>query len=53
MSDDGADHDFTGADAGASNTYPIRAGEVKKGGYVVIKDHPCKVSIHSHRVHER
>ena len=30
-------------DAGASDTYPIRAGEVKKGSHVVIKGHPCKV----------
>jgi hypothetical protein len=43
MSDDGGDHDFTGTDAGASNTYPVRAGEVKKGSFVVIKEHPCKV----------
>eukprot|EP00501_MAST-03F_sp_TOSAG23-6_P000579 GSMAST32.ASY1.ANO1.600.1 assembled CDS len=28
---------------GASLTYPIRAGEVKKGGHVLLKDHPCKV----------
>ena len=40
---DGEDHDFTGTDAGASNTYPVRAGEVKKGSFVVIKEHPCKV----------
>ena len=43
MSEDGADHDFSAADAGASNTYPVRAGEVKKGSFVVIKEHPCKV----------
>lgn len=29
--------------AGASLTYPIRAGEVKKGSYVLLKNHPCKV----------
>eukprot|EP00353_Schmidingerella_taraikaensis_P006439 CAMPEP_0185580370 /NCGR_PEP_ID=MMETSP0434-20130131/16267_1 /TAXON_ID=626734 ORGANISM="Favella taraikaensis, Strain Fe Narragansett Bay" /NCGR_SAMPLE_ID=MMETSP0434 /ASSEMBLY_ACC=CAM_ASM_000379 /LENGTH=165 /DNA_ID=CAMNT_0028198607 /DNA_START=26 /DNA_END=523 /DNA_ORIENTATION=+ len=37
------DEDFTATDAGASDTYPIRAGEVKKGSHVVIKGHPCKV----------
>ena len=31
------------ADAGASAVIPIRAGEVKKGGHVMIKEHPCKV----------
>eukprot|EP00178_Gracilaria_changii_P027377 TRINITY_DN8720_c0_g1_i1.p2 TRINITY_DN8720_c0_g1~~TRINITY_DN8720_c0_g1_i1.p2 ORF type:complete len:145 (+),score=36.20 TRINITY_DN8720_c0_g1_i1:73-507(+) len=27
----------------ASETVPIRAGEVKKGGYVMLKGFPCKV----------
>tara|TARA_Y100000780_G_scaffold130623_1_gene117593 strand:+ start:251 stop:376 length:126 start_codon:yes stop_codon:yes gene_type:complete len=31
------------ADSGASTVFPIRAGEVKKGGHVMIKEHPCKV----------
>ena len=30
-------------DAGASLTTPIRAGEVKKGMIVMLKDKPCKV----------
>jgi translation initiation factor 5A len=38
-----ADAEFASADAGASATFPIRAGEVKKGTYVIIKGHPCKV----------
>eukprot|EP00929_Paragymnodinium_shiwhaense_P112438 TRINITY_DN8069_c0_g1_i1.p1 TRINITY_DN8069_c0_g1~~TRINITY_DN8069_c0_g1_i1.p1 ORF type:complete len:172 (+),score=55.74 TRINITY_DN8069_c0_g1_i1:36-518(+) len=38
-----AEEEFASADAGASDTYPIRAGEVKKGGFVVIKGFPCKV----------
>merc|ERR1712224_671055 len=29
--------------AGASKTVPIRAGEVRKGGYVMLKGKPCKV----------
>ena len=29
--------------AGASLTVPIRAGEVKKGGFVLLKEKPCKV----------
>lgn len=31
------------ADSGASKTFPIQAGELKKGSFVVIKDRPCKV----------
>eukprot|EP00341_Mesodinium_pulex_P013724 CAMPEP_0116948070 /NCGR_PEP_ID=MMETSP0467-20121206/38083_1 /TAXON_ID=283647 /ORGANISM="Mesodinium pulex, Strain SPMC105" /LENGTH=160 /DNA_ID=CAMNT_0004632411 /DNA_START=47 /DNA_END=526 /DNA_ORIENTATION=+ len=38
-----ADETFEKVDAGASETYPIRAGEVKKGHYLVIKGFPCKV----------
>ena len=37
------DEDFDRVDAGASTTYPIRAGELKKGSHVVIAGHPCKV----------
>eukprot|EP01012_Entosiphon_sulcatum_P065728 TRINITY_DN94717_c0_g1_i1.p1 TRINITY_DN94717_c0_g1~~TRINITY_DN94717_c0_g1_i1.p1 ORF type:complete len:167 (-),score=52.32 TRINITY_DN94717_c0_g1_i1:74-550(-) len=29
--------------AGASDTFPQQAGALKKGGYVVIKDRPCKI----------
>merc|ERR1712048_1196288 len=32
-----------GAAAGASKTVPIRAGEVRKGTYVMLKGKPCKV----------
>merc|ERR1719456_1343501 len=32
-----------GADAGASTTYPLEAGQIRKGGYIVIKGRPCKV----------
>lgn len=37
------DYDFTGTDAGASHTIPSEAGQIRKGGYIVIKGHPCKV----------
>jgi translation initiation factor 5A len=26
-----------------SDTYPIEAGQIKKGGYIIIEDQPCKV----------
>merc|ERR1711959_746473 len=31
------------ADAGASTTYPLEAGQIRKGGHIVIKNRPCKV----------
>ena len=37
------DYDVTSASSGASLTVPIRAGEVKKGGFVMLKEKPCKV----------
>ena len=39
----GDDENFEKADAGASKTFPISAGNLKKGDFVCIKDHPCKV----------
>jgi len=42
------DYDFSGASAGASETIPIEAGQVRKGGLLMIKGHPCKVSEVSH-----
>ncbi|CAM9170333.1 unnamed protein product [Phaeothamnion confervicola] len=37
------DYDFSGAAAGASHTYPSEAGQIRKGGFIVIKGRPCKV----------
>lgn len=42
------DYDFSGADAGASDTIPIEAGQIKKGGLMMINGFPCKVSDVSH-----
>jgi len=36
-------YDFTVGDAGASHVYPMEAGQIRKGGYIVIKGRPCKV----------
>ncbi|KAG5242275.1 eukaryotic translation initiation factor family protein [Salix suchowensis] len=42
MSDE--EHHFESkADAGASKTYPQQAGNIRKSGYIVIKNRPCKV----------
>jgi translation initiation factor 5A len=38
------DYDFEGGDAGASTTYPMEAGQIRKGGHIVIKGRPCKVA---------
>ncbi|CAJ1407468.1 unnamed protein product [Effrenium voratum] len=40
MADD--DHTFESADAGASHTYPMQAGEIRKGSHLMIKGRPCK-----------
>ena len=37
------DEDFSQADSGASHTYPCMAGDIKKGGHIMIKNRPCKV----------
>eukprot|EP00614_Pseudopedinella_elastica_P016830 CAMPEP_0172652220 /NCGR_PEP_ID=MMETSP1068-20121228/243205_1 /TAXON_ID=35684 /ORGANISM="Pseudopedinella elastica, Strain CCMP716" /LENGTH=159 /DNA_ID=CAMNT_0013466627 /DNA_START=573 /DNA_END=1052 /DNA_ORIENTATION=- len=42
------DFSFESADSGASDTVPIEAGQIKKGGLMMIKGQPCKVSDVSH-----
>lgn len=37
------DEEFEAADAGASDTYPQQCSALRKGGHVMIKDHPCKI----------
>merc|ERR1711977_617509 len=32
-----------GGDAGSSHTKPMEAGQVRKGGHIMIKGKPCKV----------
>jgi len=41
MSD--SEYAIESADAGASATIPMEAGQIKKGGYMMIKGKPCKV----------
>ena len=36
---------FDTADAGASLTFPMAAGSVRKNGFIVIKGRPCKVPL--------
>lgn len=40
MSDD---ETFENVESNSTLTYPVQAGNLKKGDYVVIKGHPCKV----------
>ena len=40
---DAADETFESADAGAAEVIPMEAGQIRKGGYIVIKNRPCKV----------
>mmetsp|Transcript_20263 Transcript_20263/g.20380 ORF Transcript_20263/g.20380 Transcript_20263/m.20380 type:complete len:162 (+) Transcript_20263:94-579(+) len=41
---DVSDYDFSTGDAGASHSTPSEAGQIRVGGYMMIKEHPCKVS---------
>jgi len=41
MSDN--EYNIESTDAGASETIPMEAGQIKKGGYIMIKGKPCKV----------
>eukprot|EP00747_Dinoflagellata_sp_TGD_P206514 gnl/TRDRNA2_/TRDRNA2_80211_c0_seq1.p1 gnl/TRDRNA2_/TRDRNA2_80211_c0~~gnl/TRDRNA2_/TRDRNA2_80211_c0_seq1.p1 ORF type:complete len:179 (+),score=26.30 gnl/TRDRNA2_/TRDRNA2_80211_c0_seq1:58-594(+) len=36
--------EFESADAGGSMTFPMEAGQIRKGAFVLLKGFPCKVS---------
>ena len=42
MAAEDEDHDFATGDSGAAHVYPLAAGEIRKGSYLMIKGHPCK-----------
>jgi len=37
------EHDFDTGSAGASQSIPAQASSLRKNGFVLIKDHPCKI----------
>lgn len=41
------DEEFENVDAGASETYPVSAGDIKQGGHMVMSGRPCKVVSYS------
>merc|ERR1711865_962408 len=42
MSDE--EHNFETGDAGSAHTYPLAAGEIRKGSHCMIKGHPVKIA---------
>jgi translation initiation factor 5A len=43
MTDKLEDYDFSNVESGASETVPMEAGQIRKGGLMMIKGQPCKV----------
>jgi len=42
-----SDNEYAAGDSGAANCTPDSAGNVKKGGYCMLKGFPCKVTEYS------
>ena len=38
------DETFDKVESGASMTYPMQVGSLKKGGYAILSGKPCKVN---------
>jgi len=43
MGDEAGQYDIETADAGAAEVQSVEAGQIRQGGYIMIKGKPCKV----------